>query len=139
MVFFHFYSYFNRTVCKQTVENLIRRRSFYSYFNRTVCKQTVENLIRRCVLRGLIWFCTVCRFPIKRTLGLYGLNVDVAVVSGDINLYFDLSHYIHLCLGAANSLVNPRICTDLFHKLIDLLYSIISILCFDEEGHVLFE
>ena len=42
---------------------------FYSNFNRTFCRQTVENLIRR-----LIWFCTVYRCPIKRTPGLYGLT-----------------------------------------------------------------
>ena len=34
-------------------------------FNRNVCKQTVENLIRRRVLRRLIWFCTVCRCSTK--------------------------------------------------------------------------
>ena len=43
---------------------------FYSTFNRKFCKQTVENLIRRRVLRRLIWFCTVCRCPTKRTLCL---------------------------------------------------------------------
>ena len=37
--------------------------------------QTVENLIRRRVGRRLIWFCTVCRYPTKRSLGLYGLIV----------------------------------------------------------------
>ena len=31
-------------------------------------KQTVLNLIRRRVLRRLIWFCTVCRCPTKKTL-----------------------------------------------------------------------
>ena len=46
---------------------------FYSNFKRNFCKQTVENLIRRCVLRRLVWFCTVCQCPTKRTLGLYGL------------------------------------------------------------------
>ena len=34
----------------------------------------MENLIRCCVLRRLIWFFTVCRCPMKRTLGLYGFN-----------------------------------------------------------------
>ena len=47
---------------------------FYSNFKRNFCKQTVENLIRCRVLRRLIWFCTVCRCPTKRTLGLYGLT-----------------------------------------------------------------
>ena len=32
-------------------------------------KQIVESR------RGLIWFCTVCRCPIKRTLGLNGLRM----------------------------------------------------------------
>ena len=43
----------------------------YSNFKRNFCKQTVENLIRRTFLRCLILFCTVCRCPTKRTLGLY--------------------------------------------------------------------
>ena len=43
---------------------------FYSNFKRKFCKQTVENLIRRRVLRRLIWFCCVCRCPTKRTLWL---------------------------------------------------------------------
>ena len=47
---------------------------FYSNFNRPFSKQTVETLIRRRVLRRLIWFCTVCRCPIKRTLGLNELS-----------------------------------------------------------------
>ena len=47
---------------------------FYSNFKRNVYKQTVESLIRRRVLRRLIWFCTVCPCPTKRTLDLYGLK-----------------------------------------------------------------
>ena len=47
---------------------------FYKSFNRTFCKQTVENLVRRRILRHLIWFCTVCQCTTKRTLGLYGLT-----------------------------------------------------------------
>ena len=46
---------------------------FHPNFNRTFCRQTVKNLIRRHILRRLIWFCTVCRCPTKRVLGLYGL------------------------------------------------------------------
>ena len=45
---------------------------FYSNFNRTFCKQTVETLIRHCYTAS-DQFCTVCRCPIKRTLGLNGL------------------------------------------------------------------
>ena len=48
--------------------------SFYSDFKRNFCKQTVENLIRRRILRRLIWFCTVWRCPTKRTPGFYGLT-----------------------------------------------------------------
>ena len=49
---------------------------FYSNFKRNVCKQTVENLIRHHILLRLIWFCTVCRCPTKKTVGLYGLNIN---------------------------------------------------------------
>ena len=45
----------------------------YSNFNRIFCKQTVENLIRRRLLRRLVWFFIVCRCPTKRTLGLNGI------------------------------------------------------------------
>ena len=45
----------------------------YSNFKRNLWKQTVENLIRRRDLRRLIRFCTICRCPTKRMLGLYGL------------------------------------------------------------------
>ena len=47
---------------------------FYSYFNRTYCKQTVESLIRRRVLWCLIWVWTVCLCPTKSRLDLYGLR-----------------------------------------------------------------
>ena len=47
----------------------------YSNFDRTFCKQTVGNLIKRRVLRRQIWFSTLCRYPIKRTPGLKGLNM----------------------------------------------------------------
>ena len=46
---------------------------FYSDYDRTFCKVTVETLIRRRVLRHLVWVCTICLRPTKRTLGLYGL------------------------------------------------------------------
>ena len=45
---------------------------FYSHFKRNSCKQTAEHLIRRRVSRRLVWFCTVCRCPTKRTLVVYG-------------------------------------------------------------------
>ena len=43
---------------------------FYSDFNRAFSNQTVDTLIRRRVLRRLIWVCTVCLCPTKKTLGL---------------------------------------------------------------------
>ena len=45
---------------------------FYSSFYRKLCKQTVETLIRRRILWRLIWVCTICLCPTKRTLGIYG-------------------------------------------------------------------
>ena len=51
--------------------------SFYSSFKRNFCKQTVENLTRCHVLLRLIWFCTVCRYPTKKTQGLYGLIIII--------------------------------------------------------------
>ena len=51
----------------------------YSNFNRTFCKQTVETLIRRRVLRRLIWVCTVCLCPTQWTLGLYGSIATLTV------------------------------------------------------------
>ena len=47
---------------------------FYSNLDRTVCKQTVETLIRRRIVWRLIWVCTVCLCPTKWMLGLYGLT-----------------------------------------------------------------
>ena len=49
---------------------------FYSNFNRTYCKQKVETLTRHRVLRRLIGVCTICLGPTKRMLGLYGLNAQ---------------------------------------------------------------
>ena len=43
--------------------------SFYSHFKRTFCRQTLKTPIRRRVQRRLIWVCTVCLCPTKRTLG----------------------------------------------------------------------
>ena len=56
--------------------------------NRTICKHTVETLIRRHVLWRLIWVFTVWLCPIKRTLDLYGLikrgQLQSIVSSGSI-------------------------------------------------------
>ena len=50
-----------------------------SNFNRTLCNRTVETLIRRYVMWRLIWVCTVCLSPTKRTLGLYVRIYNVKV------------------------------------------------------------
>ena len=47
-----------------------------SSFNRKLCKQTVETLIRRRILWRLIWVCTICLCPTKRTLGIYKLKCN---------------------------------------------------------------
>ena len=39
---------------------------FYSNFNRTFCKQTVETPIRRHIVQHQIWVCAVCLCPTKR-------------------------------------------------------------------------
>ena len=67
---------------------------FYSNFKRHFCKQTVENLIRCCVLPHLIWFCTVCRCPTKRMVGLYGLIINFLL--NPIKLYSMLQSLLHL-------------------------------------------
>ena len=38
-------------------------------------------MVRRHVLRHLIWVCSVCLCPTKRTLGLYGLSLERSQVS----------------------------------------------------------
>ena len=62
---------------------------FNSYFNRKFCKQTMDTLIRRRVLRRLIWVCTVCLCPTKRTPCLYGLRLRSSVI------------YVHGCPGSS--------------------------------------
>ena len=63
---------------------------FHLIFKSTFCKQTVQNLIRRRVLWCLIWFFTVCRCPIRRTLGLNGLSYFCLELKGLILLYLAL-------------------------------------------------
>ena len=58
---------------------------FYSNFKSNFCEQTVENLIRCHILRRLVWFCTVCGCPTKRTLGLYGLKVLHNMFNNEMN------------------------------------------------------
>ena len=45
-------------------------QSFYSNFDRSFCKQTVETLIRRHILPRLIWSPLFAYVPQKETLGL---------------------------------------------------------------------
>ena len=82
--------------------------SFYSNFKGNFCKQTVKILIRRHILQCLIWFCTVCRCPTKRTLGLYGLTfIMVLTVGLEVNLLALLFINIHtLSMQAMMSLVS---------------------------------
>ena len=55
---------------------------FYSNFNRKLCKQTVETLIRHCVrLRRLICVCTINLCPRKRALGIYGSKMQLFCLS----------------------------------------------------------
>ena len=53
----------------------------YANFNRTSCKQTVDNLIRHCSLLRLILAKTICLCPTKRTLVVYGVNIFVVYVT----------------------------------------------------------
>ena len=53
---------------------------FFSNFNKTSCKRTVENLIRRRNRRRLFLFSTVCRCPIKRALGFYGSMTNCCLI-----------------------------------------------------------
>ena len=66
----------NKWTCPFPVQGLLGGNfQFYSKFERKSYKQTVETLIRRSVLLRMIWVCTICTCPTKRTLGLYGLNI----------------------------------------------------------------
>ena len=65
---------------------------FNSNFDSTFCEQTVQTLTRCCILRLLIWICTVCPCLTKRKLGLYGLNVGEQVSRGIFLCLFFLTH-----------------------------------------------
>ena len=58
----------------------------FSYFNKTICKQTMKILIRRRMMRRLIWVCTICLCHIKRTLGLYGLTHLLTTFANSLDL-----------------------------------------------------
>ena len=54
----------------------------FSFFLRTSCKLTINVLIRQHIMRYLIWVCPVgpvCLCPVKRTLCLYGLTINLFV------------------------------------------------------------
>ena len=85
---------------------------FYSNFKRKFCNQTVENQIRRRILRRLIWFCTVCRCPTKRTLGLYRLKL---LYNRPMRLEFCVWSEVYLLsytvgMRAANALTTQWMC-----------------------------
>ena len=76
-------------------------------FKRNFCKQTVENLIRRRILRRLIWFCTVCQCLTKRTLGLYLFVLLLYVPSQQLwSLRDGQFTYPHFFLGRLEQAVN---------------------------------
>ena len=60
--------------------------SFYSNFNRTLCKQTVETQIRRRILWRLVLICIVCLHPTKRTLCFYGSKEESCADSSECTL-----------------------------------------------------
>ena len=70
---------------------------FDSNFKRNFCNQTVENLIRRRILRRLIWFCTVCQCPTKRTLARL-IWVKQAAFSGQNILLAEQRIFFYLTL-----------------------------------------
>ena len=59
---------------------------FYSNSKGNFCLRTVENRIRPYILQRLIWFCTVCLCPTKRTLDLDGLNTHL-YLKGECDVY----------------------------------------------------
>ena len=80
----------------------------YSNFKRNFCKQTVENLIRRRVLRRLILFCTVCRCPTKRTLGLIYILLTVPrryFFCASYVFFLSCACYVPLCMSVYMCLV----------------------------------
>ena len=53
---------------------------FYSNFKISFCKQAVENLIKHQILWHMISFFTICWYPTKRQLGLYGLIFQLCLL-----------------------------------------------------------
>ena len=71
------YAQTHPNLCLSLISNLrvVGKFKYHSIFKSIFCKQTVQNLTRRRILRSLVWFFTVCRCPIKRTLCLYIVRV----------------------------------------------------------------
>ena len=59
----------------------------YSNFNRTICNQTVETLIRCCVMACLIGSALYAYVPQKKTLGFYGLKTNFSHLSHNVIVY----------------------------------------------------
>ena len=95
------------------VLRVVRWYFHYSNYNWTICKQTVETLIKCHILWNLIRVCTVCPCPIKRTLGLYGLihvaKLEICTINYILYIW-ERSGSVVECLtrdrGAAGSSLN---------------------------------
>ena len=83
----------------------------YSNFNRTFCKQTVETLIRRRILGRLIWVCTICLCPTKRIYGLKEENGNFKTQNGCKYLFktFGPEHENLVCMALSSK---EYICAD---------------------------
>ena len=76
-----------------SVLRLLGGISHFYDFNKAFYKQKVETHIRRRILRRLIWVCTVCLCPTKRTLGLYGFSIN------SLDIWKEIVHFSHqLCV-----------------------------------------
>ena len=67
----------------------------FKNFNRKNFKQTAETQVRPPLLNHLIWVCTVCICPTKRTLGLY-VFINALRNNGYLSSMFSLS--LTLCM-----------------------------------------
>ena len=79
----------------------------------------MKTLIRRRVLRRLVWVCTVCLCPTKRTLGLNGLSrmlpsiiSIVVVLCGNIFFLFNITY----CNQTVEFLIRCVHCLPMSHK-----------------------
>ena len=95
----------------------------YSNFDRTFCKQTVENLIR---LRRLIWLCTVCRWFHKRGARLKWVKMCMQEFNCDTLILFWSTllgrEQTHVQTPCNNFLVNEIRCKKGLMSTLTLLY-----------------